>query len=1335
MKKMIIKLMLFAFVFTIFPISDVSALYVGRYMRIAYDEDVSGLGPVYYPDGTKAYIPNVNMHTGYKQTMNSYGSYVDASEVGKVNCIDPGLSFDMKYGSYKIQAKYDGTTDDLIYLGALSIYNKAKSDSRYGEYAITIALRGLFSLTNLAGASEGVYRDLATTAMGKYEHSYDDFASYGFSNQGITGLEVANGSNTESTRFPYRAMELLDYAYEVINYKMTGGGEVVEKPIFTNSSSAQLTDIDSENGENVTLDDGTIVSKVQKITITLEPEHITDDVTRLKSLSFWVDESNIEMYESSLYTLYDANGNIVTSTKDKNVLTENGGLFIKEGYKLTVEFSFIGKDDYCGNIDYGLGYELKSDLDNSESSSNESYTLSGAVYYIEPVSSGQRFLHYNSSGSNVVTPIIGGEIVESETIGSILGTVEYCTPPSEDKYCELPDDEGNKILIPQGSTPEEIEILCPEVTYCDYNDEDGNKVIIPDGATEEEIEELCPKTTYCDYPDENGDKIEIPPNATDEEIEVLCPNYCTRQDGEQIKIPYGSTDEEIEKLCLDIRYCPLPDSEGKDIVIPFDATEEEEEELCKPKVDKESCETSIYFDNDCEDDDPTMAKKDDDLVGYILGPINIRDCIIDNEDDSFAENPYTASSCSVENAPEDNKYCTVACKEDYNPITISGSQDAISGKYFQIGLSLNRTKSCYSSQIDKEGFLEDMDGASDQSAEYANEYNYYNALYNSVKTKDYIIYYQEEVELNGVVTPGYYYYKDDTSSPYMTIGVVLSGINQACQTVGKCTFRAYSIGYDIYPTNNYATNKSNIAKYYEGSLEKNMGERDFEYYPSVAELEYYPSVTEVSYKKVTSTLTSKTEGSVKVYYIADAETRKKEIENLADSSLSNLIRVQGLFGGYVEDIEECTGWNMVYESEPKISYNYAEDYMDIVPDNDKIMVENRVGERSSADYCIGDYDEEYKICTGSLKTDYDDVPNTDIDYTECKLVTNSSNIEQYKCSDSDDPKSVKLVDYIKQTMTVESEYTTKRVFYTAFPSGNIIYNTDVNDDEGLQTEVVDGLPVMIKTKTGRYTYSFTFSNIGEYYDCSADGGRLIGGPDGKTVFDKYGMKTDYMCYYYINMNNCPNCKPTGSPGYVCPDGSKIPANGICPDSEENTCPTCILSSNSTLIANYTYRPVSTNGAFDTDKEGAFNPNDRVLGYNWDAEGTTYEILSAKANETLYNKDDGLLELGSEVYNGDFLVMKVTLTPALASYIRNENDEYDDIGGYTTDTVTCEDYTYNGVTYNYVQCKSDFLTKLITNYEESFSGIGYDNRDNENYWTMYDDIGDIDHLSIGGPAWK
>ncbi len=450
--------------------------------------------------------------------------------------------------------------------------------------------------------------------------------------------------------------------------------------------------------------------------------------------------------------------------------------------------------------------------------------------------------------------------------------------------------------------------------------------------------------------------------------------------------------------------------------------------------------------------------------------------------------------------------------------------------------------------------------------------------------------------------------------------------------------------------------------------------------------------------------------------IADASSRMKEAltaseEGTIDQAFYDAAKAD--FDKAVKDIESCTGWDMQYALTPTVEYTYEDNYFkDLeIADEDKNL--NIVSDTNT--------DREYYYCTDGNKN-----------YTDCENVIKdelktSKNYSYVNIDGSSTGVSVNIpkTSYIKQSISKTVLYDTPEIFYTEFPTGNIIYNP--TDEQKDQSQIVDGLPIDGNLENGLYNFKFTIKDLGEFYN-NCEPGRLVNDDDRKSVAEELTdtnttkFENEYVCKYLVD---CPECEFEG-------------------DWEEFDpyCPNCIFTGN---IDNLSFRTISLNNV---------NPNDRDMGYNFNTE-TNFGFISGKAEKTLGKIEDneGIIGLGESIYE-QTPVLSVEVTPDLAKTIRETNN---DLGSYQNDTLTCYDYTENGVTYENVFCYSDYLDMFTDgDYVEYSENFTFANRPEEEqrtnntspYWQtytttdnkeLYDDIskdfGIDDDTTIGGPSWK
>lgn len=447
-------------------------------------------------------------------------------------------------------------------------------------------------------------------------------------------------------------------------------------------------------------------------------------------------------------------------------------------------------------------------------------------------------------------------------------------------------------------------------------------------------------------------------------------------------------------------------------------------------------------------------------------------------------------------------------------------------------------------------------------------------------------------------------------------------------------------------------------------------------------------------------------------------TAQKNLESAQDAYDAAINGIVSCSGGKTitsSSSDSISGWDMIYPLNPEIKYDYEENYIndsDLINDkNNYMVVSSESVDSTSYGYCSslnsnGD-------CVSGSTTKFANQSFTYCTTSSCKTVT------YYNFPTEN-------LNYVVGSINKEVTYSTPDVFYTAFPSGDIVYqDKDVIDDTGeLQVELVDGLPISITTEQGLYSFSFELENLGEYYD-ECLGGRLndvinVLASDNDDDSNEYGFTGEYVCNYVVNPDedyenpdeDCPDCLVDGDFDFDLP---------FCdPDGSNCTpCVTCLVNGSLNLY----FRSISTNSTGNL--ADSFNPNDRDLGYNWnytyDISDSTYGFISGKAEATVTE----IYSLGDAVYDDD-PILTVTLTPGIASEIKAYNASVDN---YSNDTLTCSDYG----NYENIFCYSDLLTEWETEYPDNFEFYS-DRSSVTSYWTTYT-VNINTTYSIGGPSWK
>ncbi len=783
-------------------------------------------------------------------------------------------------------------------------------------------------------------------------------------------------------------------------------------------------------------------------------------------------------------------------------------------------------------------------------------------------------------------------------------------------------------------------------------------------------------------------------------------NDISLKDNPELEIVFNiqTTNSDCDPLTYTLKYAYQDDSikvtgailDSEKAIIDSSGSTSQRYVFMVPRNNDENIENEIkgsvqLCSNNCETE-ITVPKKCTDLKSganaewvesSIQGPTNITKCVIgekvngewSNKYDD-ASNTYKANTCNNTQDEDNgisrvasNSYCAVYCKEDYASIKFSGIKTINSGRYFKIGAKIEGTKTCYTSRIDTEQYLDDIIKIQqDMIIAYDLWLNYKAAL------QDF-----EDYSLGcgccGGTRTGY-----RTSGQYM--GVTANTPNY---TTGSVTYKNQS-------KNHYSRNESGTSCYL-GSCE---GE------------DCDPPCL----------------GSCQ-----DGYNFEPQLNTLLLGTANKLATLKRSYEKIVASYQSCSslesdGWENVFDFNQIINYDYDEDYINMKTLSAKDKRLEVVNQK--------DKDVDNWICNGDLAS------NDAGKYNSCStsLGYKTASRSYMVCTVSEgckaETKAISTARYVKKTSEKSATYDTPRVFYTAFPSGNIVTKKDANNSK-LQTEVVDGLPVSLKTEVGAHKFKYEIKNLGEFYD-NCKTGRLVGAKNSvvnqKTTSNKYKFTGEYICYYKVN---CPECT------FICESDDGGECSWDIPNKckDGGCCVNCIFTIDRLQLY---FRSISTN---------VFNPSKRSLGYNWNynfsVSDINYGFIAGKAKETV-NGTEGIVTKGENVYKNT-PILTVNLTPDLAKEIRAYNKSAENSGGYANDSITCYDYVEKGVTYKNLFCYSDFLDQFNNDggTKDKFSFINSrlalpdarkNSADQNGYWDIYTtNMQIVTESTIGGPSWK
>ncbi len=682
------------------------------------------------------------------------------------------------------------------------------------------------------------------------------------------------------------------------------------------------------------------------------------------------------------------------------------------------------------------------------------------------------------------------------------------------------------------------------------------------------------------------------------------------------------------------------------------------------------CTTEVIVPTDCIDVD---LGEQDYYTGSITPSANLEYCLINTTDD--AGNSYVVGSCEYDIDGEDvdngmsgvaNQtsktygdytynlvYGTVSCYETYSKIEFPGIQTTDSGRYIKIGASIEATKMCITSDIDYDAFIEDITLAQEAMVDAYNEYMSYKEASLTSEDKTY----------SGCETCDYtnYYMGEDDTYEHENISFNSNGEGDLGSTTTTDTWSSSSKG----------GGSNHKVSYSCGTDEE----------PKTC----YKCGTSSCSNGSSSTLNSQRSSGMDA-----ASADLTSAQNAFKQAITNLISLIGGTDYNYSVIGSLSGWDMLFPINPTIEYTYEENYTSL------LSTENKYLTITSDDTTDPSY-------VYSSSTDVSDELDDDDAFESRVFVyctTSSCNEYRFKNFPTEE------INYVIGEIEKYLEYETPEVFYNSYPTGTVIYSEEELYSEEDQATLINGLPISLNTSIGLYSFTFTITNLGEYYyDCT--GGRLNDVIE-FTEENEYDFSNDYVCYYKVN---CPECDIT---------------TDLELDIPETPCTTCILNGTFQMY----FRTISTNTSSSSGLTSTFNPNDRDLGYNWSS-NTEYSIIAGKAETTLTE----IYAVDYDAYSEEPL-LSVTLTSSAASYI---SDKYNSGSSYADDTLTCYDWG----DYENVFCYSDVLSELSSGTYSSnfdFASVRSGNVNNDvdytgnNYWTAWK-ITETTEYYFGGPAWK
>ncbi len=634
---------------------------------------------------------------------------------------------------------------------------------------------------------------------------------------------------------------------------------------------------------------------------------------------------------------------------------------------------------------------------------------------------------------------------------------------------------------------------------------------------------------------------------------------------------------------------------------------------------------------------------------------NIKYCVVNNKDK--LGNTYQAADI----ISTENKYCSVWCKENYD-IKLPGQQNVTSGRFFTLSATINGTKTCYTNNINKEEFDNDLKYASEELKEAYNDWlssktaqnsSLLNAANNRITQiiSQYNACSNWNMEYKFDPKIEFYYQEKYMDSLKSNVFEASGSSTKSDITVQRCERETSDDGYNNCPTgwkNTIPKQNQTIFGCDNINGTYSCSNRTIQV-PQVINMKESMNVS-ATYKTPTQFFTIYPNGAIV------AAQYNSNITN--GSKLDNALPV---------GVDTARG-----------VYNYVLKIKDLGEYYDTFGLINPLGRiLGTEDNIVSDLLDTKKNCNVDecLKGSYDiGSRHFDNGLYVCKYIVNVDNCKREK----DGYCNPNCPDDLDCTGTCTKK---NNKFYClgGEECTEAQYNAQCCDH---------CLPTV-------------------NYKC------MMTVEDGKIVYyDKNGQKVANQALYAASC-----CE-----------------NGHC----KGTCKYCLYEDDN---LNIDFRQITSED---------LNPNDRELGINWsyDTNISKNSGLSLKA----YTTTEEITKNGDSVYDIDFdnvtnyndFAMKVEMDGKMISAIKEYNDNQ--LDGYVNNSLSCYDYSKNGVVYEKIYCYSTFIDDLITKFGEGkgkpiqftidrpFTEEERKHTTDTKYWNIWTDFVLTDNTNIG-PSWK
>ena len=696
--------------------------------------------------------------------------------------------------------------------------------------------------------------------------------------------------------------------------------------------------------------------------------------------------------------------------------------------------------------------------------------------------------------------------------------------------------------------------------------------------------------------------------------------------------------------------------------------------------------------------------------GTINGNVDWAQCIYNQADEKG--NNFDIYNENMANETGGYNYCTISCSEEWE-FYLPGNVQTVSGRYFRLNAQVGATRVCRAigevnngvvSEIKYDEFKNDYETVRDEMTNYLNEYSKLKAEYDALK--DYIDSGAPENNMSGPDKSGPSGCDNGSYEDHSSLDDKYLNDDNKYYTDNKFSIKNSYRVYDVY--GNYTTINSVSFSISNNSVEHNEkvdGEKTEKKCTNLLG----NNCVEGTLGCTCNSYTTSCVGTI-TYTIGDGTNpyndKLDDIESDMNTAWDNYTAKKSELQQIVTAYKKCTDFENKYEFDPTIKFTYAEEsYMDLLYQhtNKNYMINrNDLGDRSSLPSYYGD--SNFVSSTGeNLQT---------FNFADC------GSDAPYACEVGTD--QVKNVNYAQAVVTYGADETDFRsgVYFYTIPSSGLV-TTNENTPNAVKLGYV--YPISLNTKQGKYPYTLSFSNVGQYNDKDSIG-RIMGTSSTSILT---GDAADYSCSYTVcdpTIEDCPlqMCEivvdSSGTTIYHGKDGSVVSeseykqqcsksctydgtnyygVNGDVVSYDEyveqcekpitNDCAgyTLVTGSNvSTTIDNdgrlqFLPKIISLNNLFSSG-------NQTPIALNWQ------NSKAEAARNEIEQKGESIFSEASYSY---------TFTPNALAEIRNYNDDQEQIGkGFADFNATCDEYGRD--------CTSNFLDDI-----DDISGVTVNKRDN------------------------